>query len=364
MLQTTAPVLTFPWLLATDGSPSAQLAQEWVRRLFPAFQAADSEDERPPLAVVNVQPRSRRRSLRPSEESSAESVVQPGSPSRFPRLRLPSATDGATAMATNMAEVSASLTQDFPTVAELAVTVRQGRPTTEILNQARSIQAGLIVLGHRGIHSTHDVLLGGVSSAVARYAPCSVLVARGPKDAPAHDENPSLHGLLVVDGSRAAQRAIAATQQLALAGLQRVTILHVEPPIHSNALISPFAASTPNWHLSQSLHTAQQEHEAEIVAAAKASLHAPQLEVNTLIQTGDPGPSICQVAQNLAVDLVLLGSDSTPKVLPTPLQAVRLVRRNSASSDRLALRNTRLSVTEDYVIHYAPCSVLLCRGIS
>ncbi len=53
-----------------------------------------------------------------------------------------------------------------------------GHPSDAIVLKARLDGYDLIILGSRGLGGVKGYLLGSVSSAVARYAPCSVLVIR------------------------------------------------------------------------------------------------------------------------------------------------------------------------------------------
>jgi nucleotide-binding universal stress UspA family protein len=57
--------------------------------------------------------------------------------------------------------------------------VRRGHAAQEILRAAKELSAGLIVVGDRGISGIREFLLGSVSGRILRYAPCSVLIARG-----------------------------------------------------------------------------------------------------------------------------------------------------------------------------------------
>jgi nucleotide-binding universal stress UspA family protein len=65
------------------------------------------------------------------------------------------------------------------TVAEAHV--RLGRPPQEIVNLADKIDAGLIVVGSRGLGGITRALMGSVSDAVVRHAHCPVLVVRKEK---------------------------------------------------------------------------------------------------------------------------------------------------------------------------------------
>ena len=54
----------------------------------------------------------------------------------------------------------------------------RGRPAAAIIEEARRVEARLIVLGSRGIKSPAGWPLGSVALQVARHAPCSVLIVR------------------------------------------------------------------------------------------------------------------------------------------------------------------------------------------
>jgi nucleotide-binding universal stress UspA family protein len=58
--------------------------------------------------------------------------------------------------------------------------VEIGDPKTVILDSAAQWPADLIVLGSHGRKGLERFLMGSVSEAVARHAPCSVQIVRGP----------------------------------------------------------------------------------------------------------------------------------------------------------------------------------------
>jgi nucleotide-binding universal stress UspA family protein len=351
MIQVISPVLSPPLLLATDGSPSAKLAQCLMRLVAPVFLGYEGEEGRSLLTALTVSPRSSSRSQRllrkklalldGSEHLSSDVGAQAAKSDEF----IPSSES-----------LTAFVRPDFPANFSLALEVRQGKPATEILNYARTINAGLIAVGHRGAGSTRELLLGNVATAIARYAPCSVLIARQDE---ALKEGSLNHVMVMVDGSAAAQQAIAAVRQLISIGIQRITLIHVQIPVNSNYLIGPFVSPNPSWQLNQSLQDAQHEAGEQVLQQAKVALSHPHIDLQTRLQSGDPGPSLCHLAEELGADLLVLGCDPRRRTLRSPLQAIRDARRGE--TPRPALRNTRLSIPEDYAIHYAPCSVLLCR---
>jgi nucleotide-binding universal stress UspA family protein len=63
---------------------------------------------------------------------------------------------------------------------------RVGIPAQEIIELSEEIGAGLLVVGNRGLSGAQRLILGSVSEAAVRYAPCPVLVVR--------DKDPSRDG--------------------------------------------------------------------------------------------------------------------------------------------------------------------------
>jgi len=59
-----------------------------------------------------------------------------------------------------------------------ACRTRKGEPFEEIIAEATSLPADLIVMGHTGRRGTTRVLIGSVTQRVLDYAPCPVLVMR------------------------------------------------------------------------------------------------------------------------------------------------------------------------------------------
>lgn len=60
--------------------------------------------------------------------------------------------------------------------------LRKGRPDQEIVALAEELDAGLIVIGSRGLGGVRRALMGSVSDSVVRHAHCPVLVIRGQED--------------------------------------------------------------------------------------------------------------------------------------------------------------------------------------
>jgi nucleotide-binding universal stress UspA family protein len=66
-------------------------------------------------------------------------------------------------------------------VAKVVVQALEGEPSQVLRDAARDFDAGLIVVGSRGLTSHAHFILGSVASSVAHHAPCDVLVAHTSK---------------------------------------------------------------------------------------------------------------------------------------------------------------------------------------
>lgn len=83
----------------------------------------------------------------------------------------------------NPAEALVEATAELLRAAGLKATtaVEWGDPKSKIIDAAAEWHADLIVVGSHGRTGLERFLIGSVSDAVARYAPCSVEVVRIPK---------------------------------------------------------------------------------------------------------------------------------------------------------------------------------------
>ena len=57
--------------------------------------------------------------------------------------------------------------------------LRLGRPAEQIVNLSEELDAGVIVIGSRGLGRLRRALMGSVSDSVVRHAHCPVFVVRG-----------------------------------------------------------------------------------------------------------------------------------------------------------------------------------------
>lgn len=137
----------FRLLLSTDGEVHSFQA---ARRFFQLFEIEDLEVE-----IVTAVP------------EQAEELT------RAQRIRHRAAAEDAARKAVNAME------NELPgRPSRVRSAVLDGDPAAEVAARASETEADLIVLGSRGIEGTRGTRVGSVALAVARAAPCSVLLVR------------------------------------------------------------------------------------------------------------------------------------------------------------------------------------------
>ncbi|MDQ3856490.1 MAG: universal stress protein [Chloroflexota bacterium] len=139
-----------------------------------------------------------------------------------------------------------------------------------------------------------------------------------------------MHIIVATDGSPQARRACAFGVDLADRYEAKLTVLHVAVPVALSSFDSPGSA----------LRTAAAAYaHAERILAAVRAMASPRVPVETELLFGSPAQRICERAQELDADLIVLGRQS--------LGAVERLLWGSVS---------------ETVLRRAPCSVLVVQG--
>lgn len=285
-------------LVATDGSSDAKQAVAWVRHLpLPAGHT---------IMTIVVVPR------------------MPGiDGDRTDELR-----DGLIADARRLADDTAS---ELLRAGVATGRVVEGDPREQIVAAARDWHADLVAVGARGGSGLARFLLGSVSLAVARHAPCPVLICKGaPRD---------VHAVTVaLDGSDHAQHALDwLTTRLPLSPGLRIRLLGV-------AAAQPVPVSAPGI-LGTTLRAAVAAVDAERratmethLAMAARRLRARLPAIETAVVTGTPADVIAQDIERRGTDLVVLGAHGSG-----------------------AVSRVLLGSVSEAVLHHATCPVLIVR---
>jgi nucleotide-binding universal stress UspA family protein len=292
-------------ILATDGSHSSRTAGRLIAAL-PSVKNAS-------VTVLSAVP----------EHGWVETLEDPEAP-LYPWLIDFSTREEAAAH--RAAEIAAADLRErgIP----VTITIRRQSPVAAILEQAEAGSADLVVVGSHGNGALERFLIGSVSERIARYARCSVLVAR----------RDTLRRVIVaVDGSEASEQALTAVTGLSLAPETRVTILHVVQPGDLRFLATLTSELGAERTLDQYDRECRTRGE-RIVREAQEYLRGAGLEAHATIRCGTPAEQIVATAWGEETDLVVVGAEN-----------------------RSALGRRFLGGIAGCVLNYAPCSVLVAR---
>jgi len=228
--------------------------------------------------------------------------------------------------------------------------VLEGPPAKQIIQYASQRHCDLIVMGAIGRRARLGVLLGGVAQEVVEHANQPVLIVRPPA-------SPPRNVILATDGEPHSLQAAEYLGAFPLPEGCRVTILNVTPPLPDldSVYRPPSTAIVPNRGALleyaargefTSLRELEENQGEEILKTTLRSLkhtlfgRLPVVKVRTDLREGDPSAEIIQYAKEQRSNLIVVGSRGLSQVMGWLLGSV---------SRRL--------------IHAAPCSVLVVRGI-
>ena len=210
--------------------------------------------------------------------------------------------------------------------------VSSGRAAAVLEEQARELQADLVVVGSRGLGDIESRILGSVSMEVVDRMPCPTLVARSTR---------ITRVLFATDGSDDARAAGSALARLPLDRSATVQVVSVV-----DQLRAWMTGVAPGWH--QRAVAAQLEYEAdhrrqheEIVAEAIDRLHDVGIPAAGTALEGRPAAVVLDAAASAGADLIVLGSRG-----------------------RTGLTRLVLGSVSRHIAHHAPASILIAQHAS
>jgi nucleotide-binding universal stress UspA family protein len=205
-----------------------------------------------------------------------------------------------------------------------------GLPSEAIVEAARGLGAGLVIVGSRGHGTFTDLLLGSTAQRVVQQAPCPVLTLH-----PGNRGEPREQRVLLIptDFSADARHAADTVRRLLpnLATGARLVLLHA---YHLPVEYTAYGTIPTGLNYQQDVATIAEEK----LAAMAHELRAEGAEVETLAREGYPPEVIVATARELAADVIALGTHG-----------------------RTGLRHLLLGSNAERVVAHAPCAVLTVR---
>ena len=254
-------------LIASDGSPDSTAALEWIPGLLP------------PPALVKV----------------LTVVTLPPSSIDIPTVRAYYETLLAEGEVMVRGAREALGARGWSAEGEVV----RGDPRDRIVEMARDWKADLVVVGGRGLTGFMGALLGSVSTAVLRRAPCPVLVVQGRPTGLAR-------AVVAVDGS---ENAMAAARLFAALPPPKGTAVRLLAVLDLPVLITPAGGAAPALLTTPEAVVDERRAELEgMLARAAASYRGVVDHLECSVVRGNPAAEIISAAEGPGVGLVVLGA--------------------------------------------------------
>jgi nucleotide-binding universal stress UspA family protein len=229
-------------------------------------------------------------------------------------------------MAHRTAEIAAASLREHGI--ETGVCVRRQSPVNAILEKAQEEKAELIVVGAHGMSRIERFLIGSVSERVARYAHCSVLVAR---------TDTVRCAIIAVDGSESSEHALDAFVRLRLPAEVELTVVYVVRPVE----VIPTLPAVPPLNFAAVARRYDEECRkagGRILDHALERLNEAGRAATRDLRCGSPADELISAAHQIKADLIVVGA-----------------------ANRSSLGRLFLGSVSGRVLSHAPCSALVAR---
>jgi nucleotide-binding universal stress UspA family protein len=117
--------------------------------------------------------------------------------------------------------------------------IRQGEVAQMLVDVARQFDAGLIVIGTKGMLGAGGVIVGAVAEQLVRMAPCPVLAVAADWNAGEFRPTPGGSVLLAMERNESAQAAVETAYSLAETFHRTLLVLHARGPAEASAFLNP-----------------------------------------------------------------------------------------------------------------------------
>ncbi len=205
--------------------------------------------------------------------------------------------------------------------------VRQGTVAEMLVDVARQYEAGLIVIGTKGMEGAGPVVVGAIAEQLVRLAPCPVLAVAADWNAGPNRPTPGGPVLLAMERNDAAAAAAATAYSLAETFERPLLVLHVRTAAEAAAGMNPCAASLEDFGIKLQGKAAvrclvKDGNPADAVAEAITENHPCILVAGVKRASGTPGPH--------GTAFALLSSSRVPVLCVPPEVASAGVEREVA----------------------------------
>lgn len=189
---------------------------------------------------------------------------------------------------------------------QVTTSARAGDIAHEIIEAARQFEADVVVVGAHGLSGLKAFFLGSVARNVAHHAPCSVLVAREPR-------NNLRDVVLGTDGSDHAERAAEILGRLPLPEQTRITAVSVVRPYQPVPTLMPMDAYAVEQAY-QEIRDAQNLQCQHVAEDAASRLRRAGCNAAACARSGDPAAELLAQVELHHADLVVVGARGVSRI--------------------------------------------------
>ncbi|MGA9060222.1 MAG: universal stress protein [Terracidiphilus sp.] len=170
--------------------------------------------------------------------------------------------------------------------------VRQGAVAEMLVDVARQYEAGLIVIGTKGMEGAGPVVVGAIAEQLVRLAPCPVLAVAADWNAGPNRPTPGGPVLLAMERNDAAAAAAATAYSLAETFERPLLVLHVRTAAEAAASMNPCVASLEDFGIELPTRGREAVRGGPGLLRGKAPVHC-------LVKDGNPADAVAEaIAEN------------------------------------------------------------------
>ena len=173
--------------------------------------------------------------------------------------------------------------------------IRQGAVAQMLLDVVRQYEAGLIVIGTRGMEGAGPVVVGAVAEQLVRLAPCPVLAVAADWNAGEFRPVPGGPVLLAMERNEATPAAVATAHSLAITFHRTLIVLHARTAAEASAFLNPCATTLDDFGIQATSQfpircVVKDGNPADAVSAAITQYHPSILVAGVKRMSETPGP--------------------------------------------------------------------------
>lgn len=173
--------------------------------------------------------------------------------------------------------------------------VRQGAVAQMLVDVARQYQAGLIVIGTKGMQGAGPLIVGAIAEHLVRLSPCPVLAVAADWNAGEFRPTPGGPILLAMERNEATEAAVSTAHSLAEVFHRTLIVLHARGPAEASAFLNPGSTTLEEFGITPGGRfpvrcIVKDGSPADVVVEAITQFH-PSILVAGVKRTSDtPGP--------------------------------------------------------------------------